>query len=69
MTPLGKGLGALLTTLATAQLSAVVGEPRATPLAVHEPGSVLAVTLAGQMIDGGVVSFTVTVAVQELEAP
>ena len=51
----------LLVTLATPQLSLVLdGLPNATPVAEHCPRSVLTVTSAGQMIDGGSVSLTVT---------
>ena len=47
--------------LATEQLSAVTGVPRATVVAVQEPPAVLTVTFAGQAIVGTCVSTTVTV--------
>ena len=67
--PFGNDAGASLTTEATPQLSAVVGEPRATcALAVLQaPGSVgTSVRFAGAVIVGGVVSLTVTVKLQEV---
>jgi hypothetical protein len=54
--PSGKVAGALFVTDATKQLSAVIGEPRATPLAVHRPASEFTTTSAGQVIVGGVTS-------------
>src|SRR5439155_392567 len=43
------------------QLSLVLaGAPSATPLALHRPGSVLTVTLAGQLMVGDWLSLTVT---------
>ena len=51
VTPIGKVAGALLVTDATAQLSAVTGDPRAT-VAKQEPGLVVAVMFAGQTIVG-----------------
>ena len=42
-------------------MSAVVGLPSTTPLALHAPASVLVVTAAGQLIVGAVVSATVMV--------
>jgi hypothetical protein len=42
------------------QLSAVVGVPKATPEAVHNPASAATLTLAGQVIVGCSVSVTVT---------
>jgi hypothetical protein len=62
--PNGKIAGALFVTDATEQLSDVVGAPRATPLAVHNPASAETVTFAGQLIVGNCVSLTVTVCVQ-----
>src|ERR1043166_4852697 len=50
--PTGKLVGALLVTLATAQLSDVTGSPSATPLAKHWPALALVVTVAGQAIVG-----------------
>ena len=51
--------GALLVTLATEQLSAEVGVPRATPVAVHAV-FVVAFTFAGAVIVGFTLSVTVT---------
>jgi hypothetical protein len=51
----------LFVTEATEQLSDVVGAPRATPLAVHNPASAVTLTFAGQDIVGDSVSFTVTI--------
>ena len=50
--PSGKVAGASLVTEATLQLSFVVGDPRATPLAVQRPLSALTLTVAGQEIVG-----------------
>ena len=61
VTPIGNSTGALLVTDATAQLSAVTGTPKATPLAVQKPGSVFAATSAGQVIVGFRLSTIVTV--------
>ena len=55
---------ASLVTLATLQLSAVAGVPRATPVAVHKPASTLTVTSAGQVIVGFSSSVIVTVKLQ-----
>ena len=60
VTPIGNNAGALLVTLATAQLSAVTGTPKATPLAVHNPASVFTDTSIGQVIVGSSISVTVT---------
>jgi hypothetical protein len=60
--PTGKAAGALFTTLATVQLSAVIGVPIEIPVAVH-PVFVLTVTLAGAVIVGSTVSTTVMVVV------
>ena len=49
-------LGWLFVVLATPQLSPVVGVPRLPTVALHDPASVLAVILAGQVIVGGVLS-------------
>src|SRR5438105_11365633 len=54
---------ASLVTLATLQLSAVVGVPSVTPDAVHTPASELTVTLAGAVMVGFWLSVTVTVCV------
>jgi hypothetical protein len=61
--PIGKAAGALLVTEATPQLSEVTGVPRTTPVAV-QPVLVVAVTLAGQVIVGRILSETVTVWLQ-----
>jgi hypothetical protein len=60
VTPIANAPGALLVTEATPQLSAVVGVPRATPVAV-QPVLVVAVTFAGQVMVGFTLSLTVTV--------
>ena len=60
--PNGKATGALLVTLATAQLSVVTGAPKAKPVRV-QPALVVVVIAAGAIIVGKVVSITVTVAV------
>ena len=60
VTPIGNNTGALLVTLATAQLSAVTGTPKATPLAVHNPASVFTATSTGHTIVGSSISATVT---------
>ena len=46
------------------QLSDAVGVPKATPLAVHKLASAETTTVAGQVIVGFLVSFTVTICVQ-----
>ena len=58
-----------LVTLATLQLSAVVGLPKATPVAIQVPASTLTVTSAGQVIVGSILSITVTVWVQVAVLP
>ena len=60
VTPNGKTVGALFVVEATEQLSAVVGTPRTTPVAVQAV-FVFAVTLAGAVIVGKILSVTVTV--------
>jgi hypothetical protein len=51
--------GALLITVTLLeQLSVAVALPSTTPLALQAPGLVLVVTVAGQLITGGVVSLT-----------
>ena len=62
VSPNGKAAGALFVTLATEQLSAVVGVPRATLVAVQAV-FVVAFTVAGAVIVGLTLSVTVTVAV------
>src|SRR5436309_1156127 len=59
--PMGNWAGALLLVLAMPQLSAVVDEPSATPVAKHWPALALTVTLAGQVIVGGWLAVTATV--------
>ena len=56
--PAGKVVGALLVTEATEQLSAVVGTPKTTPVAEVQP---VAVTLAGAVMVGKILSVIVTV--------
>src|SRR5436309_6102895 len=58
--PAGNWVGALLVTLATAQLSAVFGAPIATFVPSHWPGSLLTTTAAGALMVGFWVSLTVT---------
>src|ERR1043166_829946 len=62
-------LGASLTTVATAQLSAVTEVPRLRLLIVQEPASALVMILAGQLIVGASVSRIVTVCAQVLLLP
>ena len=63
--PIGKAAGALLVTETNEQLSAVVGVPKATPVAVQ---AVFVVVLigTGQIIVGACISFTVMVKLQEV---
>lgn len=68
VTPIGKAVGALLVTVATAQLSLVTGVPRVTPVAV-QPVFVVAATFAGAVIAGKILSVTVTVCVAVLVLP
>ncbi len=51
--PIGNVDGALLLTVATPQLSPVVGVPSTTLATVHWPVSVFTTTLAGHVIVGG----------------
>lgn len=67
VTPFGKAESALLVTVATEQLSLAVGVPKLTPVAV-QPEFVLAATLAGQVIVGGMLSKEVMVATLLLPA-
>lgn len=67
--PNGKLAGASFVTLATVQLSEVVGEPRVTPVAEQEPASVFALTLEGHTMVGFWLSVTVTVCVQVAVLP
>jgi hypothetical protein len=60
--PTGKDAGALLLTVATAQLSDVVGVPKATPVAV-QPLLAVVFTVPGQLIVGGTLSPFITVCV------
>ena len=60
VTPKGKAVGALFVVEATEQLSAVMGVPNATPVAVQAV-LIVAVTLAGAVIVGKTLSVTVTV--------
>jgi hypothetical protein len=53
----------------TLQLSLAVGEPRLTLVAKHWPELVLTVTLAGHVIDGAWLSWTVTVKLQVAVLP
>ena len=69
VSPSGNVEGALLVTLATEQLSPVVGVPRATPEAVHWPRSAPMETLAGHVMVGGVLSPTVTICWQVVLQP
>src|SRR5438128_12245849 len=67
--PTGKVAGASLLTLATPQLSLVPGTPRFSPVMLQRPGAALVVMLAGQVIEGGWLSTTVTVCEQVLLLP
>src|ERR1043166_6662014 len=69
LVPSGNCVGALLVTLATAQLSAVTGLPRLRLLIVQEPAGALVRMLAGQAIVGSWVSRTITVCAQLLLLP
>ena len=61
--PNGNATGALLVVVVPAQLSFSNGAPSGTPVAV-QPVFVVVNTVAGQVIDGALLSCTVTVAVQ-----
>ena len=52
--PTGNEAGALFVTVATPQLSLVVGVPRLTPVATQVPAEVFTEILAGQVIVGAV---------------
>ena len=60
MLPNGNATGALFVTVATEQLSDVIGFPNTTPVAVH-PVLVVIARFAGAIITGNVTSLTVTV--------
>ena len=62
VSPSGNTAGASLVVLATLQLSAVVGDPKVTPVASQLSASVLTITAAGAVIVGSMSSTTVTVA-------
>ena len=62
VTPIGNATGALLVILATEQLSAVIGEPNATPVAV-QPEFTLTLIATGAVIVGNTDSLTVTICV------
>ena len=68
MVPNGNAASALLVTEATEQLSAVVGVPNETPVAV-QPVLVVTETEVGAVMVGFVLSITVTVAVHVDELP
>jgi hypothetical protein len=60
--PKGKIAGALLTTLATLQLSDVIGVPRLTLIAVASQSELAdIVTVEGQVMVGSILSSTVTI--------
>ena len=61
--PNEKVAGALFVTVATAQLSEVIGVPKVTPVATHEAFA-FTVKAAGAVMEGRILSITVTVAVQ-----
>ena len=67
--PIGNVAGASLDTEATPQLSEVIGLPRATPVASHEPASASTDTSEGQVICGSSLSVTVTSCVQVAVLP
>src|SRR5712691_11816932 len=69
LVPTGYGSLPLLTTVPTPQLSPAIGVPRLTLVALHEPGSALTVTAAGQLMLGAWSSTTITFCVQLLELP
>ena len=60
VSPIGYVAGALFVTLATEQLSPVVGAVKLTPLAVQLPASVFTVYWPGAVIVGFILSVTVT---------
>jgi len=66
--PSGKELGASLVTEVTEQLSAVVGVPKETPVAV-QPELVLTETEDGAEMDGFILSFNVTVLLADVVFP
>src|SRR5438045_7124531 len=61
LVPTGKSEGALLVIVTGPQLSATVGVPRVTLVALHRPAEALTVTRAGHEIVGSCVSLTITV--------
>ena len=67
--PNGNTVGALFEIITPVQLSVAVAFPYATLLAVHNPGSLLTVKSAGQVITGANGSTTVTIAPQEETFP
>src|SRR2546427_5618664 len=69
LVPTPYGSLASLTTLATPQLSPLVGVPSTTLVALQEPRSVLTVTAAGQLMLGAWSSTTITCWVQLLALP
>src|SRR5713101_7051483 len=60
LVPTGKIAGALLDTVTTPQLSEKVGVPSVTLVAPQRPGEATTVTSAGQVIEGGWLSVTIT---------
>src|SRR2546427_820041 len=69
LVPTAYGALPLLTTVATAQLSPVVGVPSTTLVALHWPRSALTVTGAGQVMLGAWLSTTMTCWVQVFWLP
>ena len=57
MFPIGKANGASLVTLATVQLSAVIGVPKATPVAVQPELVVVLIAAGAEMV--GLVTSTI----------
>src|SRR5260370_6152109 len=60
LVPRGNIAGALLVRVTAPQLSVAVGVPSVTLVAPHRPGEATTVTRAGQAIEGGWVSVTIT---------
>src|SRR6266478_3330727 len=60
LVPTGNIAGALLVTVTTPQLSDTVGVLSVTLVAPHRPGEATTVTRAGQVIEGGWLSVTIT---------
>src|SRR6266481_1905281 len=60
LVPTGNIVGALLVTVTAPQLSETVGAPSVTFVAPHRPGEAKTFTRAGQAMEGGWLSVTIT---------